>query len=105
MDYRELSLAVAQSALALFIIIDAPGGLPVFMGLVRGMEPRARGRTVNLGVAVAVLILFIFATLGRRLLGLFGVGIPEMMVAGGLMLAVLGLDEIFAFIPDRSGCG
>lgn len=101
MDTRTLLLAIVQSAVALFIIIDPLGGLPVFAALVRDMEASAQRRTVNLGVAVAAFILILFATIGRPLLGLFSVGLPELMIAGGIMLGIIGLDEIFGIIPDR----
>lgn len=101
MDARELLAATLQNAVALFIIIDPMGVLPIFAALVRDMDRPTRGRTVNLGVAVAVAILIVFATIGRPVLGLFGVGLAELMIAGGVMLALIGLDEIFGIIHSR----
>jgi multiple antibiotic resistance protein len=100
MDVKLLAVQIAQTALALFIIIDPLGGLPVFASLLRGMPPQQRRRTINLGVFVAFLVLLLFASLGMKLLGLFGVGLPELMIAGGLMLLIVGLNEVFGFLAQ-----
>lgn len=98
MDYRALLLATLQDTVALFIIIDPLGVLPIFASLVRDMSSQERHRTLNLGVLVAIVILILFATVGRRVLSMFGVGLPELMIAGGVMLGIIGLDEIFGFM-------
>ncbi|MHB8997831.1 MAG: MarC family protein [Armatimonadota bacterium] len=98
MEIRELLLATAQNAVALFIIIDAVGVLPIFAAVVCDLDDRERRRAVNQGVLVASLILLVFATLGRPVLHLFAVGLPELMIAGGVMLLIIGLDEIFGFM-------
>jgi multiple antibiotic resistance protein len=98
MQTRELLLAIAQNAVALFIIIDAVGVLPIFAAVVCDLDDRDRGRAVNQGVLVAGLILLLFATLGRPALNLFSVGLPELMIAGGVMLLIIGLDAIFGFM-------
>lgn len=98
MNHALLFAAIAQNAVALFVIIDPLGGLPIFAALLREMDSSGRRYSVNVSVLVAVLILLLFATIGRRVLGLFGVGLPELMIAGGVMLAIIGLDEIFGFM-------
>lgn len=98
MTHLALLAAVVQNAVALFIIIDPFGALPVFAGLMRDMPSVRQRQTINLGVVVAIIILLIMAIVGRRVLSLFGVGLPELMVAGGIMLVIIGLDEIFGLI-------
>jgi len=102
MDARLLLAQIAQTALALFIIIDPLGGLPVFVSLLRDMPAHRRRRTINLGVLVALLVLLTFAAVGMNLLGLFGVGLPELMIAGGLMLLIIGLNEVFGFLTNMA---
>lgn len=101
MEPRALLTAIIQNSVALFIIIDPLGVLPIFASLVRDMHPHDQRRTVTVGVLVAGLILMLMATLGRPVLGLFGVGVPELMIAGGIMLGLIGLDEIFGIITSR----
>jgi multiple antibiotic resistance protein len=103
MEPRQLFLHIAQTAVALFVIMDPLGGVPIFAALLRGQTPGQRRRNVNVGVAVAALILLLFATVGRPVLGLFDVGVPELMVAGGVMLVIIGLNEVFEFLGRESG--
>jgi multiple antibiotic resistance protein len=101
MPIPDLLLAIANNALALLIIIDPLGGLPVFLALERDADPARRHRLINLIMGVAALILVLAATLGRGLLRLFNVGLPELMIAGGLLLTLIGTDLIFRFLPRR----
>ena len=103
MHYPDLLTAILNSTIALLIIIDPLAGLPVFLALERDPDPVVRRRTINLIMWVAFLILALAATIGRRLLQLFNVGMPELMVAGGLLLTLIGMDLIFRFLPRRSG--
>lgn len=103
MEPRDLLLHIARSAVALFVIMDPLGGVPIFAALLRGQTPHERHRNVNVGVAVAALILMLFATAGQPVLGLFDVGVPELLVAGGLMLVIIGLNEVFDFLSRDSG--
>ena len=92
---------VALTSITLFIIIDPLGGLPVFAGLLKGMSRPEQRRTAHTAVGVSFLILMLFSTIGMKVLGLFDVGIEELMVAGGLMLLIIALNEIFGFLPAR----
>jgi multiple antibiotic resistance protein len=103
MDLKLLLPSIAQAAVTLFIIMDPLGGVPIFAALLRGQTPEERRRNINVGVAVAALILLLFATVGRRVLALFEVGLPELMVAGGAMLVIIGLNEVFGFLTAASG--
>jgi multiple antibiotic resistance protein len=102
MDAHAVAVQAAQTAVALFVIIDPLGGLPIFAGLLHSTPPAKRRQAVNMGAAVAVLILIVFATVGMRVLALFDVGLAELRVAGGLMLLIVGLNEMFGFLNDSS---
>lgn len=97
-----LLLDIAQTSVALFIIIDPLGGIPVFAGLLRGQDRLGQRRAVGLAVLVALIILIGFAALGTSVLSLFAVGIDEMTIAGGLMLLIIGLDVVFGFLPQHA---
>ncbi len=97
-----LLLDIAQTSVALFIIIDPLGGIPIFAGLLRGKAPERQRHAVGLAVLVALIILIGFAAIGTSVLSLFAVGIDEMTIAGGLMLLIIGLDVIFGFLPQHT---
>ena len=78
----------------LFVAVDAVGVLPVYMGLTESLEaPRKTGVLVqSMVTALAVAIIFLFA--GPALLRLIGIGVPDFMVAGGILLLVISLSDL-----------
>jgi len=101
MSSLEIIGTILREATALLIILDPLGGLPVFMALLREAEEATRRRTANLIISVTWLILGLAATIGRGLLSLFGVGLPEMLIGGGLLLMFIGIDLVFGIFPHR----
>jgi len=100
---KELCAEIVRTSLALFIIIDPLGGIPIFTGLLRDMPDREQRKTIRAAVLVSLCILVIFSTVGRKILGLFDVGLNELRIGGGLMLLIIALDQTFGFLPERSG--
>ncbi len=100
---RELCAEIARTSVALFIIIDPLGGLPIFTGLLRDMPDREQQKTIRAAVLVSFVILVIFSTVGRKILGLFDVGLNELRIGGGLMLLIIALDQTFGILPKRPG--
>ena len=83
-----------RATLMLFVVLDPPGNAPLFYYFTRGMEPRARIRTVRTSIIVATGILVAFALLGEAILSYFGITVNDFRIAGGIVLfiyAVLGL--------------
>lgn len=99
MDAAELLLAIGQTSLTLFVIIDAVGNLPIVATLLGGFSPEERRNAVDTSVLVSLGILVASALVGTQLLGLFGIGTGEMLIAGGLLLTVLAMDMMFSFLP------
>jgi multiple antibiotic resistance protein len=78
--------------LAIFIVVDPFGIVPVFISLTGGLLP-ARRRAIILKatiVAFAVLCLFIFT--GNALLRFLGIQPGSFFIAGGILLFIASLD-------------
>jgi len=95
----EILVHIATASAALFVIIDPLGGLPIIMGLLQPMAPEDRRRSLDVSILVSLAILLGFAAAGLWLLGLFGVGVNELLIAGGLVLVVVGMNVLFEFLP------
>ncbi len=79
----------------LFIIIDPPGLVPVFIAVTRGMSAAHR-RTVGLRAClVAVVLMLLFLFLGEAVLGFIGITMPAFRIAGGVLLFLTALDMLF----------
>lgn len=80
---------VLKASLALFIIVDPVGNVPIFIGLTKGMKPKQRGSAMHTAIAVAFAILVIFALLGQQVLGVFNISLYDFMIAGGILLLII----------------
>ncbi len=79
----------AQAVVALFIITDPLGNLPLFMGLTQGMNKEERSRTFFEALYVAFLLLLLFTIAGAGILNLFMINLHDFKIAGGLLLLVM----------------
>jgi multiple antibiotic resistance protein len=84
---RTLPDSAAATFLALFPIVDPFGGVPVFFTMTSTWAPRDRYRTaLKTGMWVFV-ILVTFLFFGRFVLYFFGISLPVLKIAGGLIVA------------------
>jgi multiple antibiotic resistance protein len=82
-----LPSAVVATFLALFPIVNPFGGVPVFFSLTSNMPEAERRRTAlkTAGYVIAILVIFLF--FGRFVLIFFGISLPVLRIAGGLIVA------------------
>lgn len=80
------------TAVTLFVIVDPPGLLPVFLGLTRRMDRPQRKRAATRASAVGFGVIAIFALFGRQILDYLQVSVPAMAVSGGLLLLLVALE-------------
>jgi multiple antibiotic resistance protein len=79
--------SAAATFLALFPIVDPFGGIPIFFTMTSSWTPRDRLRTaIKTGMWV-FLILVTFLFFGRFVLNFFGISLPVLKIAGGLIVA------------------
>jgi len=84
---RTLPSSAATTFLALFPIVDPFGGVPIFFSMTSGWTSRDRIQTaVKTGIWVFV-ILVTFLFFGRFVLLFFGITLPVLKIAGGLIVA------------------
>ena len=79
----------------LFVVIDPPGLIPLFIALTRGMTPEHR-RAIGLRACIiAAILLTMFGFAGEALLGFIGISMPAFRIAGGILLFLTALDMLF----------
>jgi multiple antibiotic resistance protein len=93
---NELQIEQAVAAfVTFFVMIDAPGVVPVFASLTAPGGPAYARRMAVKSVAVAAIILFFFAFAGPWLLGHLGISLDAFRVAGGALLFLIALEMVF----------
>jgi multiple antibiotic resistance protein len=86
--------ALIQFIIAMFAILNPIGSVAIFAGLSVGCSPDERNAiTIKTSIAIAV-ILVGSVWFGEHLLTLFGIGIPSLQVAGGLMIAQISFSML-----------
>jgi multiple antibiotic resistance protein len=79
----------------LFVVIDPPGLIPMFIALTPGM-PAAKRREIGLRAClIAIGILTLFGLLGEAVLGFIGISMSAFRIAGGILLFLTALDMLF----------
>jgi multiple antibiotic resistance protein len=84
---RDLPSAAVATFLALFPIVNPFGAVPIFFGLTSDLQHAERTRTAVKTAAYVITILIVFLFFGRFVLILFGISLPVLKIAGGLIVA------------------
>jgi len=93
--------AFAAAFVALFVIVDPVGIAPVFAGLTQGTPVSHQRKMALRGTIIATLILVFFALFGERFLGVLGISLDGLRVAGGIMLFIIALEMVFEKRTER----
>lgn len=86
----------------LFLIMDPLGNLPIFMSVLKHLEPKRR-RIVLLRemlIALALMLLFLFA--GEKILAFLSLRTETVSISGGIILFLIAIRMIF---PSQEGGG
>ncbi|MDR3623590.1 MAG: MarC family protein [Chlamydiales bacterium] len=86
----ELSIIVA-----LFVILNAIGNVPIFIALLKDFDQRAQKRIIVRELFFALLIMLIFSFGGEAVLSFLNLNISVLRIGGGVILALIALEMIF----------
>jgi MarC family membrane protein len=91
MDHNFLSALVL-----LLLVLDPVGSLPIFISVMRPVEPARRTRVALRETAIAFGVLLLFMLTGQAFLSLMRLSERSLEVAGGVILLVIAMRMIFA---------
>ena len=80
-----------KATIALFIIVDPFGNIPIFVGLTEKVQDAQKKKVYNTATIVGVILLLVFAFAGTGILSLFGLSIYSFEVAGGILLLIIAI--------------
>ncbi|ANB20992.1 YhgN family NAAT transporter [Alteromonas stellipolaris] len=92
-----------SAAVMLFLIMDPLGNLPVFMSVLKSIEPRRRQMILIRELLFALGILFLFLFSGQSVLNFLNVEQETVSIAGGIILFLIALKMIFPSAGNSSG--
>ena len=80
-----------KTFVAVFVLADALGSIPIFLVLTKGMEPEQRNNVVDRASVVATVVLLVFAFAGQLVLDYLQISMGSLEIAGGLLLLLIAL--------------
>jgi multiple antibiotic resistance protein len=81
-----------QAFVTLFVILDPPGAVPVFLALIADTPPKKRIKLAWQGAAVSLAVIVSFAIFGKLILDYLNISISALQGAGGLLLLLISLE-------------
>lgn len=81
--------------LSLFVVINAFGTLPLFIGLLARYDAKTQRRIILRELTIALFILLLFNFFGDIILRILGISEPIIGIAGGTVLFLIALGMIF----------
>ncbi len=82
-------------AISLFLILNALGSIPLFVGLLTKFPPKKQRRIILRELVIALVILLIFTFFGDEILNMLGISQAVIGIAGGTLLFLIALGMIF----------
>ncbi len=83
---------LSQVFITLFVIMDPPGAIPMFLSLTRHLPAELRKRAAMQSSFVAFGVIVVFALFGRQILNYLNISLAALQCAGGLLLLLVSLE-------------
>jgi multiple antibiotic resistance protein len=83
---------MGEAFITLFVIMDPPGAIPLFLSLTHGLSHRQRRKAAWQATVVAFAVIVAFALFGRQILDYLHITLPALQCAGGLLLLLVALE-------------
>ncbi|MEW5839847.1 MarC family protein [Nitrososphaera sp.] len=88
----DFAAALARSTIALFVVIDPLGAVPLYLALTGKMEHARKRALPKTIIITAASLLFAFALAGNQIFAIFGITLASFMIAGGVLLFIVAVE-------------
>lgn len=86
--------AFTLAFMAFFAIMNPVSAVPVFLGLTQGDDAETARAVARKALLTAFLIVAVFSVAGKMIFELFGITLPALRIAGGLLVALVGFHMV-----------
>ena len=76
--------------------VNVIGVLPMFMSFTEGLNRPKINRIIVQSVVTATIVAVIFLAVGKVILDLLGITVSDFMIAGGILLFIISLDDLMS---------
>ncbi len=89
-------------AFALFLLMDSIGNVPIFISVLKEIEPKRQRKIIFRELLIALFIIILFNFIGEALLNFLQVSIETTLISGGIILFLIALKMIFPGAQDHN---
>jgi multiple antibiotic resistance protein len=93
-------MELLQVIVTLLLVMDPLGNVPLFLSVLRTVDPARRRKVLLREIAFAYIVLAAFLLVGDHLMRFVGLEQPAVSIAGGIVLFLIALRMVF---PSDSG--
>lgn len=91
-----------RATIALIIITDPLGNVPLFLYLTEGMGKEERRKELKNAVIWSFAILLVFAIFGETIMRFLDVSLTSLRIAGGILLLLISFNMMFGKKEDQT---
>jgi multiple antibiotic resistance protein len=85
---------ILLASISIFVAVDAIGTLPIYIGLTEEFSFQKKKEIIKSSLLTAILVAIGFLFVGRIILTLLRITISDFMIAGGVLLFILAMNDI-----------
>ncbi len=84
-----------SASVLLILIMDPLGNLPIFMSVLKHIEPKRRRVIIIRELLIALIIMLLFLFTGERILSFLNLRAETVSISGGIILFLIAIKMIF----------
>lgn len=90
-----MEMSFVSAVVILLLVMDPVGNIPLFVALLRPVDPARRTFVILRECGIAFVVLLVFVFFGDAILSILGLSGSALHIAGGLILFLIALRMIF----------
>ncbi len=94
MSVTEILKPFLVSFIPILVALDAPGTLPLYVGMTEGVKRQERRKIVRQSIVTAFLVTIGFILVGQAVFNALGILVEDFMIAGGLVLLIIAVTDV-----------
>lgn len=91
-----------SATILLLLIMDPLGNLPIFMSVLKHLEPKRRRVVLIREMLIALIIMLLFLFTGERILAFLNLRTETVSISGGVILFLIAIKMIFPSAESNS---
>jgi multiple antibiotic resistance protein len=90
-----------STALLLFLVMDPVGNIPLFLTVLKNVDPVRRRKIIIRELTIALFVLVFFLFFGPFILKLLQIKGPALSIAGGIILFMIAIKMVFPVVEGN----